>query len=214
MPVSDIKVFIHIPKCGGNSVEAKLRFNRIPFTRIEPEVKSENMPDAELITGHISYDQFAGEDRTRFFSVMRSPLSRAVSHYYYNLRIREQSPEYGKMMELGFDEFLLTNDNPMCRHMFGNKIFDSPDNDEIKYDLCMDIMKRRYEFVGTMDSLQYLDDWLLSKFGGRCHEAHENRNDNDYPKAVAASTRIKFMQKNIVDYMIYEFVGKYWENAD
>ena len=206
------KVFIHIPKCGGNSVEAKLRFSDIPFTRIEPNDSTKNLEATEIITGHISYDQFTEDDETTFFSVMRSPLDRAISHYYYNLKIKDEGPEFYKMKDMGLEDFLLEHENTMCRHMFGKEIFDSHYPDQIKYDMCRDIMERHYRFIGTVGNLYHLDAWLLETFGCKPHYAHENRNEYAYTRNISSSTHMQFVKQNIVDYMLYEFVGSYWEN--
>ena len=199
-------VFIHIPKCGGNSVEAKLRYNEIPHTRIEPEHTLADMPESGLITGHISYDQFEGDSDAKFFSVMRSPLDRALSHYYYTIA-KADSPEYEIIKGYSIDHFLMHHswDNQMCRMMFGHKIFDTHNTDANRFDACVKILNERYLFVGKIEDMIHVDLWLAMQLGCEHFSAHENKNAHD--KSLASQTRLKFMHKNIVDYMMYEFIG-------
>ncbi len=202
-------VFIHSAKCGGNSVQAKFNASNIPYVRIEPETTLAEMPASGLITGHITYDQFFGDMDARFFSVMRSPLERGISHYYYNLA-KKNGAEYEIMKDFSLDKFLMqhTVDNIMCRNMFGNKIFDTPDTDANKFEACLKIMRNQYKFIGKLEEMVCVDLWLSNQFKCPYYAAHENKNDHD--RDVSPQIRIKFIHRNIVDYMIYEYIGKYW----
>ncbi len=205
-------VFIHIPKCGGNSVEAKLKFNNIPFTRIEPGPASETLAKATLITGHLSYDQFEAQPQICFFSVVRDPLQRAVSQYFYNLKIKNESPEYEKMKNMSLADYLKEHNNTMCIHMFGRAVFNNHYSNEKLYRLCMEIMRSRYLFVGNISHLNYTDTWLGKMFGCRPFQAHENR--NTHPTILPEKVKEDFMARNAVDYMVYHQIGTHWENPD
>jgi hypothetical protein len=205
-------VFIHIPKCGGNSVEAKLKFNNVPFTRMEPGIIFSDIPAPGLITGHLTYEQFTGVQGVAFFSVIREPLARATSQYFYNMKIKDESPEYAKMKDMTLEDYLMEHNNTMCIQLFGREMFENSFNNARLFKFCREKMDKNYMFIGALNNFGHVDLWLAKMFGSLPFEAHENR--NDYQLKVSGKVQNWFMERNTVDYMLYNFVGAFWENAN
>ena len=207
------KVFLHIPKCGGNSIEAKFRRNGISYTRIEPDTPIENVPDG-IITGHISFNKLERDATARFFTVLRSPISRAMSHYYYCFAHKENNPEYPYIKDMSVEEFLdkYIPDNYMARLLIGDKWFDNEISNEVRFDMCISTINERYMAIGKMEYVICFDSWLTREFGGSVIVAHENKNEHD--DSVSVEARLKFLKSNVVDYMLYEYIGNFWENKN
>jgi hypothetical protein len=71
-------------------------------------------------------------------------------------------------------------------------------------------MNERYMAIGRIEAVAYFDKWLVSRFGGCQVIAHDNANEHD--DSVATAAKMRFVKRNTVDYMLYEYVGNLWEN--
>ncbi|HET6618945.1 MAG TPA: sulfotransferase family 2 domain-containing protein [Dongiaceae bacterium] len=118
-PLSERKriAFFHPPKCGGTSVNRWLALAFGGPAGLDPlaaetaarslgisgwEVREALLAyfvqrkDARFISGHYSYSSraFSGrEDEFDFLTILRNPLDRMLSHYYYN-RFREERDHF------------------------------------------------------------------------------------------------------------------------
>jgi hypothetical protein len=102
MPIFDNKItFIHIPKCGGTSIEKFLLDNGYSISLFSPE-------GSIFINGHTpqhcTYKELKELNllTDKIFTVIRPEIERVVSEYFYVLEWR---PEVKKLFN-GFDEFL------------------------------------------------------------------------------------------------------------
>ena len=205
------KVFLHIPKCGGNTVEAKFRCNNIPYVRIEPDTPMENVPDG-IVTGHFDFAKLESDESAKFFTVIRTPLDRAISHYHYCFATKEINPEYPLIKDMSVEEFLdkYISDNYMARYIIGHKWFDNEVSDVVRFGECISTINERYLAIGRIESIGHFDYWLVNEFGGATVIAHDNRNEHD--SSVSVEARLKFLKKNAVDYMLCEYLGNLWVN--
>lgn len=84
MPLNNKTLFIHIPKCGGHSVEAAMGIPHKKFARHEysfkylfgNELQHLTFMEAELILPQSAFD--------RSFTIVRDPIERIISEYYWS----------------------------------------------------------------------------------------------------------------------------------
>ena len=133
MNTDHVICFIHIPKTAGTSLlESLLKPNfDISSTYNFLGLKKfifDNKEDVKLITGHVQFGlhKFLPNKDTKYITLLREPLERAVSFYYY---IREQKkgthPLHEIANELSLKDFykLKKFHNWQVRHLAGIFLF-------------------------------------------------------------------------------------------
>jgi hypothetical protein len=193
-------VFIHIPKCGGNTVSGKLT---MPHTRIEPN--SAIVPIDGMVTGHVTVEKFFDGINTSFFTVIRHPLERAISHYNYN-----RWKGLGGL-DCTAEEFIDSlPENYMSRFIVGDMIMNLDVSSEEKTRLAMEFILSKYSFIGSIDYVSEIDFFLYKKFNiYSALPLHKNKNTStEKVVSVSSSATLKFLKKNPVDFNIYNIVGK------
>lgn len=88
-------VFIHIPKCGGSTLNRVLKNEykkenihlKVYDQLAEENLGSEfDLVEKRLLHGHVSYgihEQMNLTSKPRYFSMLRDPVDRIISHYFY-----------------------------------------------------------------------------------------------------------------------------------
>ena len=85
-----INIFIHVPRCGGSTLDTILARNGI-HVRLDPEGNIMNpdiktkVEDADWISGHfVSINTpETGKREKKYFTMLRHPVDRFISWYYY-----------------------------------------------------------------------------------------------------------------------------------
>jgi len=108
-------IFLHIPKTGGGSALSALKWVYSPGSVYQLPDKDpmlhawkatdtlERVPPHGLLTGHIPYGAHRHlTGRCRYFTILRHPVERVVSHYFYH---QAQRPE-SRLALLSLPEFL------------------------------------------------------------------------------------------------------------
>lgn len=111
-------IFLHIPKTGGMSAQTALKWvygpgsvHHLPaedhtLSQWEASEAPARVQPQDLVTGHAPYGvhrQLAG--RCRYFTLLRHPIKRVVSHYFYH---RARYPK-SLLASLSLQEFLLSD---------------------------------------------------------------------------------------------------------
>lgn len=143
--------FIHIPKTGGVSLNSVL-IDQYGFKkRITVSGKFEAqrfyaLSDAErasyqLIKGHMWFDpeKFSSAGNTQFFTYLREPIERTISHYYYLFQnpghrmYKEMTENNYSLKKLYESKEILNMDNCMVRYISGHyhKPWDTMDDDDL-----------------------------------------------------------------------------------
>lgn len=138
--VSMPDIFLHIPKTGGMSLTTALKWVYGPWSScslpsgasVKPAQKIKkghrsSLEDAEIVFGHVEYGIHRYVSGScRYFTLLRHPVRRVVSHYYYHKRRYPSS----SLAASSIREFLAGNSsiaqsNRQVRFLSGN----DPDQD-------------------------------------------------------------------------------------
>lgn len=136
--------YLHIHKCGGSSVRDIIRSN-IPLGRLSPSdiyLRDENKKvpfdettrvyfdeerslQAKFSAAHINYYEVPNAGRWQWITVLRHPIDRVISDYYYKIwQARIGNPYFKGMKNLTWEEYLNhmgqgQANNHMCRMLVG-----------------------------------------------------------------------------------------------
>ena len=101
-------VFIHIPKCGGTSVNAAMkRAFGDAYYRVPPGSRDLTVPDdAAAVSGHFRFKGISTQTgrEKRYFSILREPGERFLS-FYRDIRTRASHPYKAEAVAMGPVEF-------------------------------------------------------------------------------------------------------------
>ncbi len=165
-------VFIHIPKCGGSSVEQFLlsKGEKLALYNSNPWKKSVFVNGHTL--QHCTYRELESRDLIKknfqIFTIIRNPIDRTISEYFYIQAYRPDLLKYFKT----FDEFLNVFLSKYNTTLFDNHNISSFDfliNKEGKIDEKIKI----FQFFETEKIEEFLGQSGLSNF----HELKTNKNN-------------------------------------
>jgi hypothetical protein len=202
--------FMHIPKCGGTSLKKSMvravdsgnvfdldahasKYVADLFHKEESlhkfrhklmlyAIASERY---NLVMGHALFSKKDFKpffDRFSFVSVVRDPVERFLSHYFYN---RHKSSDHYKLDD-NLEDFLASDQakgfgNYLVRYFAGRDKKDDLDTaiDNLKY----------FSLVGTLENLPRFQKGFKKEFGKELNIKHENENP------VSSSDREKMLSK-------------------
>lgn len=101
-------VFLHFPKTGGTSLGKHLKAGYATHYQVDQwrDLEPDKMRAAELIHGHLIYDQISEFKTKSFFvTLMRDPIERAIS-FYFHVKRSPSHPNYQLAQDLSLDEFV------------------------------------------------------------------------------------------------------------
>ena len=181
-------LFVHVPKCGGTSLDAlikkHIRFNRFRIDasasfrtaeRIDEEV--ENVRNVLLnyavyqgykyITGHCYMHNPEQFDEFKIITVLRDPVMRFVSHYLYN---RYKTHSAHDAINLDFEDFLnsdlATNYGDLyCRYFSANRTVTE----------SISTLKK-FSYVGILENLTPITSYISEelKVSGKIKKQNKN----------------------------------------
>ena len=215
--------FIHIPKTGGVTLHSVL-IDQYPFKkRMSFVAKHEahkfyDLPDAEkatykLLKGHIWFDaeKFSANKDTIFFTYLRQPIQRTISHYYYlfqnpNHRLHKEMTENNYSLKQLYNMGKVLNlDNCMVRFISGNcnKDWDTMNEDDLA--LAIANFDKYFNHFGIQE---YYDESLLilanqlgwkSPFYSRLNEGNKKKKE-----PFDAETQQMMIHFNRLDEKLYK----------
>lgn len=139
-------VFTHVPKTAGSSLARMMRGSGAPIARAPNVFKGtggvvrapqydryvdalRRRPDARLLHGHTPFGaatRLADEWDLQFVTILREPVDRAVSHYYFQLQFADRRPRGGPRLspatplDEAFSALHLVPDNLHTRMLCGD----------------------------------------------------------------------------------------------
>jgi len=168
-------IFLHIPKAGGSTIHKILEKNykkdRIYNIKVNPSlqkniedfIKMENFKknNFDLIKGHMSFGLHKYiSKQCIYFSIVRNPIDRVVSGYYYVLKNKEHYIwKRHKKNKLSLNDYLnkdltLEVDNLMTRTFSGMQITDHDNYNEVTdldFKLAINNIRNNFALVGIME---------------------------------------------------------------
>jgi hypothetical protein len=223
-------VFIHIPKTAGSSFARTLHKNykggalyEIPSEQLHDREAlqsslNERLENLQAVTGHSSFylriDQLLKRECC-FVTILREPVDRLVSLYYYLRSIADANP-IGKqivernmsLVDFAQSRFDLTTDNPMLRMLTGS------DTNSITWGACTQEMLENakhnllhyFDFVGFTDEYSEFLPFVSKQFGWNTEEEKLNINaDRKSLQEVDPDTIRVIEELNSFDVELYRY---------
>lgn len=218
--------FVHIPKCGGQSIqhrlaeyygeEACLRVGKLKFGG---DILSEAPDDdwrtalrqARVIYGHYTWSFLkAVIERTsspRFtpLCVVREPLERAISEFFY-IREYPEHPQWGQCQELTLVQYLLDHHqhNCQCHFISGTPLFGET---QIQ-------VEQDFEAICPIDELDSFSKGLAGVLGLPVQAVpHLNQSSkSSEERRVGPRTASRFYEKNVADLRLFWWVTENWRH--
>lgn len=225
-PESSRLAFVHIPKCGGQSIQYRLAeyFGAQRCLRVgRPEFggdieQAASIPDwrealrrSSVVYGHYTWpflkDTIQRTDSPRFMPicVVREPLARAISEYWY-CRGYPEHPLWSLCQEVSISEYLLEHHehNVQCRTVAGTDLFGE----------ALERIQTEYEALGALDEIDDFGRMLADALRQpRLPVPHINLNraqDGKPAPRVGPRTTSRFYEKNVADLRLYWWIREHW----
>jgi len=229
-------IFLHIPKSGGTSLITSLaniygdKFVRVHspnFGQLKSKYQNSELrlPEkCEIVSGHFSFGwhEVFKIEKFNYFSIMREPVSRVISHYFYVLknphhRLHKVLVEKGYSLEEYVSSGLVGEvNNGQARLLSGiEEIQFAPyGEDKVKYgsnsrelfELAKRNIDNSFDFVGILEKY---DDclFLLKEYYG-IEIQNEKLNEGSYKDELATISprQIEVIKEyNKIDIDLYEY---------
>lgn len=234
--------FFHPPKCGGTSVRKWLvsAFGRpAGLDPIAAEAAAHNIgvgsasereailayfverQDTRFICGHFAYSRraFAGhEDEFDLITILRNPLSRALSRFYFESdpRARQHFPIEGEL-----EDWLQTDDARATATVFTKMFVGDIDlmrrlgrgaTEAQRSEAALQAIDnlKRFTIVGTLEHLDAFEHAIQQRYGIRTRMGHA-RNNPAYPRFAQQPPAVQDRLRELCqeDMTIYEaFAGR------
>lgn len=217
-------IFVHVPKCGGTSLSQMLRA-KYPFTHyVIRDEESSRVFDAgsrgrwmefkmhmlayyaerefNFIKGHVPVsreiiDRYSG--RYKFITVLRHPVDRIISMYYFDARCNK----------LPFSEFLKSErgriESRILSHFFGELSWEDLCDGAAAPQRAIDNLKR-FSVVGVLENPQELSKQCRDALGFDVPLPRRNVGENrkSVGKEISDSDREDVYKACAEDILIYE----------
>ena len=222
-------LFDHLPKCGGSTLREYLRkhypqrktffTNGLdPYSSVEKfkQLSQHQRYGYDLILGHLTNELIAYADPECLkVTVLREPVERIISHYYYAKR----SPEhylYSKITErdISLEEYATSELSDELRnwytsHFSGLAVADVDGSPEAALSRAVEVLFKQYDVVGILSDFPSFIDMLRVKVGLRYPYDDKKVNvTSRRPKFDDISPSIieKIREVNYLDVTLYECI--------
>ncbi len=228
--MNDLIIHLHIPKTGGTTLrdivnrqysnENVLTIPTIGESKnIIEDLSQKEINKLEIIQGHLEYGLHNNFDRSsKYFAIMREPVDRVLSSYYYVISQSENPQNLGsarKTMSIyeyinsGINPFLI---NGQTQLIAGNTC--SIDDPLIKsnelLNMAKDNINKTFIFTGTTEKfdesillLKKMLNWKSPYYS----RANRTKNKPDYSK-VETEIRNFIKEHNQLDIDLYNYVNR------
>jgi hypothetical protein len=226
--ITDKLLFLHIPKTAGTSVHNVLHRHFSKKEQLEINVFAEGknlenfskeyLDELRLVRGHFSFGEHRvfGDVKFEYTTMLREPVDRCVSHYYYNLAEQDKKKKPGgrrinvSLKELCERGDFLFVDNAQVRFLSGNpKVAIGSVTREMMEEAWNNLQKH-FPVIGIQEQFDAYILMLCDRYELNLPYYRKQR-VNKGRKAVAEldeETRRAVAARNILDIELYERVKK------
>lgn len=208
---TDRQFFFYVKEKGGTTETALREFGNLP---------EERRKKIQLLLGHTSYGIHRYYETYTYIALLRDPVDRAVSYYYYVLKLKEHylhNAVVGNRMRL--EEFVASGmsaelDNIQTRQLSGIQVSPGSKCDEKWLETAKQNIVRHYAVCGITE--QFDESLILMKrlFGWRHPFYIElNRIDHKPPRQQLPASTIRIIeQTNPLDVELYRFARQRFQS--
>jgi hypothetical protein len=219
-------LFDHLPKCGGSSLNAYLEAHyperkTYSIDGEKPDVSVEEflkLPQRsrhgyDLVKGHLAHRllDYVHPECLKV-TVLRDPVDRIVSHYYYAKRTPEHYL-YSKIhnSDMTLEDYVTSNLSVELRNWYtgtfaGLKVDDAERRPEESITRALEFVLKRYDIVGFLDNFSLFAETLRKQANLRYKYQDEKVNiTQERPSLdnIEQSTINKIEQVNHLDIVLY-----------
>lgn len=199
--------FIHIPKCSGMTVDAKLKtlpaYARTSEGQLLDLLNAGSRPSSTIMGGHALFSTVERfKIPFKYISVVRDPLERVISYYNYINQRGEADPQYVHVKDLSLEQFInFIGPNEMSKFLLGE------DFNVISFNDAVSRIIDKYVFIGNTNNWEKTDKFLDRHFN--IHAPLSRQNVGSYPKGkeISSAAIEAFKKANDLDYRLYEWIG-------
>ena len=222
-------LFHHMPKCGGSTLTSYITA-QYPYRKVfsingpnrgESINKFKTFPkekryEYDLIQGHSAHKllEYINPDCLKII-ILRDPIERIVSHYYYVLRNSEHYL-HSKVIKLGIElenyvSYDLSDElqNYYTTCFTGLSPVDAEEKPVLSVSKAAEFVMKNYDLIGFLDEFSYFTELLYKqarfkfKYNGRRFNVTQNR---PALKDIPESTLKKIEKANSLDIELYKIL--------
>lgn len=225
-------VFLHIPKTGGMTLRHLIykQYQGPPSITIKKALdtpKYSEMPIEErnklgLIIGHFQFSEaFSFPDKTNYFTMLRDPKKRSISHYNY-LNFRTRHPFYNEMVTNNYSLLdmltqghVLNFDNCMVRFLSGNVFKDFGTINQEDYEKAVANFDKYFVHFGINEYfnesiliLNYELNWKFPYYAKINTTDQKKITKVEDEETIAALAKCNYYDQLLYDYALKKFKVK------
>jgi hypothetical protein len=222
-------IFLHIPKTGGTTVfhivQENFDPNTVFVTYANPQQRSfdeyiaqpmDNKPEIRVVFGHMNFGMHRHlQVPFSYATILRHPVDRMISHYYYILRCQPNHPYHHAIKRDNLDVAQyacrrLSNefDNHQVRALAATK--GVPYGKLTRHDLqlAMDNLDRWFSVVGVLDHFDQFTTELKAEFKLQIIGRVKRNVTLERPSVsdLSQSEYDRILGENALDMELYEYV--------
>ncbi|PCE22685.1 sulfotransferase family protein [Paraburkholderia acidicola] len=239
MTTNDHRIaFVHIPRTAGTTFGVYLdglyagrkaakfyadELHPVVNAKVDAfrELDADEKASFELLRGHFVYGFDDGESGCRYLTLLREPVARLVSYYFYALKERTHYLHtYLFQRRIGLERFLMSDasidlDNSQVRAISGATFASSRERvTEAHLELAKRNLLERFAAFGLTEQFDVSMQRFSRAFGWPL-PAQERRNEGAYARDMTLSDacRAYVEEKNRFDIELYRFATAHFESA-
>lgn len=226
--IPDKLLFLHIPKTAGTSVHNVLHRHFKKHEQIETNVfinhnvlsdlPKERLNSLKLVRGHFPFgeQEVFGDVKFEYTTMLREPIDRCVSHYYFNLAEQDKKAKPGgRRINVSLKELCETGDflfvdNTQVRFLSGNTKVPIGSVTREMMELAWENLNKHFPVVGIQEQFDAFILMMCDRYELRLPYYRKQR-VNKGRKAVMEldeETRRAVAARNLLDIELYERVKK------
>lgn len=170
------------------------------------------------IAAHVRFSERAYEQfghRYKFITILREPVSRYISHYFWDL----DGPEEWARISVGLDEFVETEQGRRYGLLFGENFSGLPSDSDFGSEQAVEAAKRnldKFAAIGFLEDMPAFERKLKAELGIGISIRHENKGkapDQTKKRVVTPEVRRRIEELCASDIEIYRYARQKYANG-